>query len=53
MNKQFLKMSLVQKSDFIKTQEQDLWAERAVLGLRRVTDYISSSWERVRDKISL
>ena len=31
--KEFLKMSLVQKGDFIKAWGQDLWAERAALGL--------------------
>ena len=31
--KEFLKMSLVQKGDFIKAQGQDPWAERAALGL--------------------
>ena len=32
--KEFLKMSLAQKDDFMKVQGQDLcWAERAALGL--------------------
>ena len=31
--KGFLKMSLVQKGDFIKVRGQDPWAERAALGL--------------------
>ena len=35
--KEFLKMSLVQKGDFIKAQGLDLWAERAALGLWRIT----------------
>ena len=51
--KEFLKMSLVQKSDFIKAQGQDPWAEIAELGLWRVTDYIPSGWEGVRDTVSL
>ena len=41
--KEFLKMSLVQKGDFIKAQGQDLWVERAALGLCRVTAYILCS----------
>ena len=31
--KDFLKTSLVQKGDFIRAWGQDLWAERATLGL--------------------
>ena len=33
VKKEFLKKSLVQKGEFIKAQGQDLWAERAALGL--------------------
>ena len=44
--KEFLKMSLVQKGDFIKARGQDPWAERAALELGRVTGYILWSWMR-------
>ena len=33
VKKEFLKMSLVQKGDFMKALGKDLWAERAALGL--------------------
>ena len=51
--KESLKTSLVQKGDCIKAREQDLWAERAALVLLRVTDYIPSGWEGVRNSLSL
>ena len=51
--KEFLKMSLVQKGNFIKAWGQDLWAERAALGLWRVNDCIPSGWEGLRDSLSL
>ena len=41
--KEFSKMSLVQKGDFIKARGQDPWTERVALGLR-VAGFILQSW---------
>ena len=54
--KEFLKTSLVQKGDFIKAQEQELWAGRAALGLWSVTGYIpcdEGAWGKLRTKYKL
>ena len=48
-----LEMSLVQKGDFIKARGQDPWTERAAMGSRGEAHYILSSWEGVRDSVSL
>ena len=40
-----IEMFSLQKGGFIKTRGLDPWAERAALGLRWVTDYISSGEE--------
>ena len=41
------------KGGFIKEQGQDLYTERAALGLYRVAAYIFSSWQGVRESINL
>ena len=35
-----LETPVMQKGDFIKARGQDLWAERAILGLGEVADYV-------------
>ena len=44
---------MAQKGGFIKARGQDPQTERAALGLEGHSDYIPSSWEGVRDSLSL
>ena len=44
--KEFLRCLRFKKSDFIKAQGQDPWAEGAALGLWRMTGDILWSWGR-------
>ena len=53
VKKEFLRGLCCKKGGFIKAWGQDPWVERVVLGSGGVTCYILSSWEGVRDSISL